>query len=83
MNGEDELIPTRQTLLGRLKDLNDQQSWQEFFDTYWKLIYRTAVKTGLTHEEAEDVVQNTVMNVSKKMPNFPMILKKAPLKVGY
>ena len=31
----EELIPTRWSLLNRLKDLEDQQSWQEFFDTYW------------------------------------------------
>jgi len=35
----DELIPTRQSLLGRLKDWEDQASWREFFDTYWRLIY--------------------------------------------
>ena len=30
----DELIPTRWSLLGRLKDFGDQESWQEFYDTY-------------------------------------------------
>jgi len=29
----DDLIPTRQTLLSRLKDWQDQASWREFFDT--------------------------------------------------
>ena len=29
----DEFLPTRLSLLGRLKDWGDQQSWQEFFDT--------------------------------------------------
>jgi hypothetical protein len=33
-NGTD-LIPTRRTLLTRLKDWGDQGGWQEFFDTYW------------------------------------------------
>ena len=31
-------IPTRQSLLARLKDVADQESWREFFDTYWRLI---------------------------------------------
>ena len=35
----DELIPTRRSLLSRLKDWDDQDSWKEFFDTYWKLVY--------------------------------------------
>jgi len=29
----DEFIPTRQSLLSRLRDWNDQGSWREFFDT--------------------------------------------------
>jgi hypothetical protein len=37
--GENAFIPTRSTLLSRLKDLGDDQSWRRFFDTYWKLIY--------------------------------------------
>ncbi len=70
MNGGDELIPTRRTLLDRLKDWNDQPSWKEFFDTYWKLIYHTAVKAGLSDAEAQDVVQETVIGVCRKMPDF-------------
>ncbi|HEY2982496.1 MAG TPA: hypothetical protein VGJ22_15030 [Anaerolineales bacterium] len=27
----EELIPTRQSLLSRLKDWNDDESWQDFF----------------------------------------------------
>ena len=63
-------IPTRQTLLSRLKDWDDHDSWKEFFDVYWKLIYNTALKTGLNDAEAQEVVQETVISVSKAMPNF-------------
>jgi len=66
----DELIPTRATLIQRLKDWQDQSSWQEFFDTYWKLIYCVAIKGGLTGTEAQDVVQETMMAVAKHMPTF-------------
>src|SRR5256885_17130220 len=62
--------PTRQSLLSRLKDLGDQQSWRDFFDTYWKLIYSAALQAGLTDAEAQDVVQDTVLSVAKKMPDF-------------
>lgn len=65
-----ELIPTRATLLHRLKDWKDQSSWQDFFDTYWKLIYGVAVKGGLSSTEAEDVVQETIISVAKHMPGF-------------
>jgi len=66
----DELIPTRATLLERLKDWQDQSSWQEFFDTYWKLIYGVARKAGLTDAEAQDVVQETIFSVARHMPTF-------------
>jgi len=63
----DDLIPTRRSLLSRLKDWDDQESWRDFFNTYWKLIYATAIKAGLTHTEAEEVVQETVITISKKI----------------
>jgi RNA polymerase sigma-70 factor (ECF subfamily) len=66
----DELIPTRATLLERLKDWQDQSSWQEFFDTYWKLIYGVARKAGMTDAEAQDVVQETIFSVARHMPTF-------------
>jgi RNA polymerase sigma factor (sigma-70 family) len=66
----DELIPTRASLIQRLKNWQDQSSWQDFFDTYWKLIYGTAIKSGLTGTEAEDVVQETMIAVAKHMPSF-------------
>ena len=66
---EDELIPTRVTLLGRLKDWQDP-GWQEFFDTYWKLIYGMARQSALNDAEAQDVVQETMASVAKHMPRF-------------
>jgi RNA polymerase sigma factor (sigma-70 family) len=66
----DELIPTRATLIQRLKNWQDQSSWQDFFDTYWKLIYGVALKGGLTAAEAQDVVQETMIAVARHMPTF-------------
>ena len=66
----DELIPTRTTLIQRLKDWQDQPSWQHFFDTYWQLIHGVALKGGLTEAEAQDVVQETMISVAKQMPTF-------------
>jgi RNA polymerase sigma-70 factor (ECF subfamily) len=67
---ENEFIPTRQSLLERLRRWNDQQGWQLFFDTYWKLIYRTARKAGLSETEAEEAVQETIIVVARQMPDF-------------
>jgi RNA polymerase sigma-70 factor (ECF subfamily) len=56
--------------LGRLKNWEDNESWRCFFDTYWKLIYNFAVQRGLSHQEAEEVVQDTVVAVAKSIPTF-------------
>lgn len=66
----DELLPTRQSLLGRLKNWEDQESWREFFHTYWKLIYSVAIKMGLNDASAQDVVQETVVCVAKAIRDF-------------
>jgi RNA polymerase sigma factor (sigma-70 family) len=67
---EDDAIRTRATLLNRMKNWNDQSSWQEFFDIYWKLIYGVARKAGLNDSEAQDVVQESMVSVAKHMPTF-------------
>ena len=66
----DNLIPTRYSLLSRLQNRDDQDSWREFFDTYWRLIYAFALKSGLTVTEAEEVVQETVISVAKDIQKF-------------
>jgi RNA polymerase sigma factor (sigma-70 family) len=66
----DELIPTRASLLARIKNLEDHESWQDFFDTYWKLIRGVCLKRGLTATEAQDVVQETMCAAMKHMPSF-------------
>ena len=66
----EDSIATRHSLLNRLKNKEDRASWQDFFDTYWHLIYRVAVKAGLSHAEAQDVVQETVISVARKIDGF-------------
>jgi RNA polymerase sigma factor (sigma-70 family) len=61
------LIATRRSLVDRLANWDDQRRWQEFFDTYWKLIYSAARKTGLADAEAQEVVQETVITVAKNI----------------
>jgi RNA polymerase sigma factor (sigma-70 family) len=63
-------LATRRSLLSRLKQSNAQESWREFFDTYWRLIYSTALNAGLTDSEAQEVVQETVLTVVRKIKSF-------------
>lgn len=80
MNAVNELIPTRQSLLSRLKDWNDQEGWKVFFDTYWKLIYNAAIKAGLSDAEAQDVVQETILSVLKSISNSEYDAEKGSFK---
>ena len=65
-----EFMPTRWTLIERLRIWDDQESWKDFFDIYWRLIYSMAIKAGCTPDEAQEVVQETVISVSKQMKTF-------------
>ena len=65
-----ESIPTRASLLQRLKDLDDQSSWNEFYELYHDLIFSVALRAGLSEPEATEVVQDTLLAVARKMPSF-------------
>lgn len=67
---DDEPIPTRASLLSRLRDLNDDASWSEFDRTYRGLIFGVARRAGLSEPEAQEVVQDTLLAVAHKMPTF-------------
>jgi len=70
INASVDSIPTRQSLLNRLKVPDNDASWQEFFETYWSLIYGVAMRSGLSDSEAQDVVQETIICVARSMPKF-------------
>ncbi len=61
----EELLPTRNSLLSRLRDWGDQESWRAFFDTYGRFLRSIAIRSGLSDEDARDVVQETVIAVAK------------------
>jgi RNA polymerase sigma factor (sigma-70 family) len=61
---------TRASLLVRLKDWEDQQSWRDFYEIYWRLILSAARKAGLSEEEAHDALQETVLAVAKEIREF-------------
>lgn len=63
-------LKTRRSLLSRLRDLDDRESWRTFFDLYWQLLYKVARRAGLSEADAQDVVQETVVSVARQMPEF-------------
>ena len=47
---------------------------------YWKLIYHTARKAGLTDGEAQEVIQEVIKGVTQKTPNSGFDPAKGPFK---
>jgi RNA polymerase sigma-70 factor (ECF subfamily) len=57
-------------LLGRLKNWEDAESWEEFAQTYSRLIRGVAVQSGLNEAEAKDVEQETLLSVARTIHEF-------------
>lgn len=79
-NEVEDWIPTRQSLLSRLRDWDDKESWEYFFNTYSKLIYNAALRSGLNETEAQEVVQETVIKVAKQISDFEYDPSKGSFK---
>ena len=63
-------LETRPSLLKRLQSGDDAQSWQDFYRIYGGLIRSFAIKSGLSTDEAEEVVQETAIGVAQHLPGF-------------
>src|SRR5712671_639223 len=70
MKPQDDSLATRWSLVARMKNPEDQETWSEFADLYRGLIFGVARKAGLREEEAKDVVQETMAAVAKNIGGF-------------
>lgn len=61
---------TRASFLDRLRDWKDAGSWHRFLLDYGRLIRGLAGRAGLSGAEADDVLQETLVAVARKMPGF-------------
>lgn len=75
-----EFLPTRSSLLERLRDSSDAASWQHFADLYQRLIFQVCLRKGLTRQEAEEVAQETLTSVAQSMPGFAYDRSKGSFK---
>src|SRR5689334_19229294 len=66
----EDSLRTRASLLSRLKNWEDADSWQDFANTYERLVYTTAIRSGLTDAEAKDVLQEVLLSVAKRIDEF-------------
>jgi RNA polymerase sigma-70 factor (ECF subfamily) len=65
-----DLDATSVSLLTRLHDLGDESAWRHFFDRYWKLIYNFSRRSGLGDADAQDIVQQVMVNLTTALPKF-------------
>lgn len=61
---------THTTLLARMSAGQDSAAWSEFVDRYGSLIRRFCVLRGLQTSDADDVLQDVLVDLNRAMPNF-------------
>ena len=80
MKLEAPLLETRSSLIQRLKATINGESWEEFFHTYWELIYNVARRAGLSEADAQDIVQETILKVHNSLDRFEYNRKRGTFK---
>ncbi len=63
-------LRTRPSLLNRLKQSEDSESWQEFYRVYGKVVRDFALHAGLSDSEADEVVQETAIAMARHLPTY-------------
>ena len=61
---------TRLSLLATLREGSGQNAWRDFFERYAPPVYRVARLRNLAHADAEDIVQQVMIAVSKHIGAF-------------
>ena len=79
MKPEAPLLETRSSLIQRLKATINGESWEEFFHTYWELIYNVARRAG---QAEPDIVQETILKVHNSLDRFEYNRKRGTFKAA-
>ncbi|GAB5558939.1 MAG: hypothetical protein SynsKO_05860 [Synoicihabitans sp.] len=64
------MIETDETLLQRVQRLDAHDAWKEFYENYWAAIIRYGRKLGLSDTQAQDVLQETMVDLMRILPKF-------------
>jgi hypothetical protein len=70
MTSEPEPGPTQPSLLLRIRDAFDAESWRTFVSIYAPLIYRSCRRRGLQDADAADVGQEVLAQVARSIREF-------------
>lgn len=61
---------TRQTLLEKIRDKHDENSWEDFVFYYRQYIYVVVRSMNMNHHDSEEIVQMVLLKVWEKLPEF-------------
>ena len=73
-------METRKTLIERVRDQQDEKSWEEFTHFYSAYIYSIIHRMGMGHHDTEDLRQHVLMKVWKAIPEMKYDRNKAKFR---
>lgn len=65
-----EPLNTRETLLQKIKNSRDDQSWEDFTDYYQGYIYAVILSMNINYHDTQDLVQAVLLKAWKSLPDF-------------
>lgn len=66
------MLPTNTSLIRRVRNVQDSESWREFVAIYEPLLVSYVRSRGLSASDASDVVQEILINLLRVLPTFKL-----------
>ena len=63
-------VATSATLLHRLRDGKDHDSWQTFFERYVPMVRAWCAGKGLPHDDIDEVASSVLASLAQAMKDF-------------
>jgi DNA-directed RNA polymerase specialized sigma24 family protein len=70
IDADNSELHTRPSLLMRIRDRSDAESWRRFAMIYAPLVYRYACRHGLQDADAADLSQEVMEKVARAIRSF-------------
>lgn len=66
----EDIYKTRKTLLKKIQDQNDDQSWEEFISIYRKYIFAVIRGMEIPKHDAGDILQEVILRLWNRIPEM-------------
>lgn len=67
---EEDQYQTRATLIQRVQNQQDEQSWDEFVQVYRRYIYAIIRSMNISEHDTEDILQQVLINLWNSLPKM-------------